>query len=284
MRKTMIAGVAAAVTMPLLAGTAVAGQPDGAKAVSLKVATYNIQGGLAEGASKPDIKATADAIRSLGADVVTLQEVHQGGKDGKQVDELAKRLGMHISKQTHFGPSDYYDKPSGKAGNVVLSKYEIVERVNYRLKDDPNTKNVKRAMAGVKLDVHGTDVRVYTAHLTQPANDAYRKERDAQMRDALGKIKNVGGPVVLTGDFNARPTEAVIKWAAQAGFTDTWKSTGGNKGDACSGSDERGCTHTASKPKHRIDYVFAKGIKATGAKVPRVTASDHLPVLVALRG
>lgn len=239
--------------------------PQEAKSV-IRVLNYNIQAGRGAGedpnVDPPNIPRTAAAIREHDPDIVTLQEVHQPDTSGAdQVAQLAAELDMNA----YFGPADG-NGSGGQAGNAILTKLPIIERVNRRLPDDPDTNNVKRALAGAKLDLGGgAFIRVFTTHLSPGLSDAVVAEREAQGRWALDYLSH-SGPLLFTGDFNERPENRIHAWALADGFTDT----GGE---------------VAPDPTHgdaRIDFVYARGVTATAGLVPDTDASDHRPVVIDL--
>ncbi|MGH8794978.1 MAG: endonuclease/exonuclease/phosphatase family protein [Stackebrandtia sp.] len=259
----------ALLALPLAAAVAVVpyavAESDDREAVGLRVLNYNIQAGRAEGedpnVDPPNIPRTAEAIRAENPDIVTLQEVHQAdGND--QVNQLAEELDMEV----HFGPADAA-ATGGVAGNAILTKFDIVEVVNKPLPDDPDTGNVKRAMAGVKIDLgDGAFIRVFTTHLSPGHSAPVVAEREAQGRYCLDYLSH-DGPLLFTGDFNERPEDAIHGWALEDGFADTGEEF-------------------ASDPTHgdaRIDFVYARGAAAVGGHVPDTDASDHKPVVIDLQ-
>lgn len=247
----------------LLAGVAVA---DPGPDATVRVLDYNIQAGRAAGedpaVDPPDIERTAAAIAEHDPDIVTLQEVHQpDSAGGDQVEQLAEALGM----TAFFGAADG-NGSGGQAGNAILTKLPILERVNRALPDDPNTNNVRRKLAGAKLDLGGgAFIRVFTTHLSPGYSAPVIAERESQGRWALDYLSH-DGPLLFTGDFNEGPDETIHELALADGFTDTG-------------------ARFAPDPTHgdkRIDFVYARGVTATGGSVPDTDASDHKPVVIDL--
>ncbi|WP_084774771.1 endonuclease/exonuclease/phosphatase family protein [Nonomuraea candida] len=224
------------------------------------VLSWNIRG------ENADMKAIAKVIRDSGANVVTLQEIHRRpGAD--QVRQLADELGWDLTANAHFGAGDDAgpcDAPQpGKAGNAILSSYRIVERVTIPLSGFA-TCPVNRSMAGVRLDLGGgSQVRVFTTHLSPGLSRTSVKRREAQaarVRDYFG----YRSPLILTGDFNALPSDPLSKRFRNVGWLDT------------------GSKH-ANKPTHgnaRIDYVYTRGMTTTSGSVLNTTLSDHRPIVM----
>ncbi|SEF67120.1 Metal-dependent hydrolase, endonuclease/exonuclease/phosphatase family [Nonomuraea solani] len=254
-RAPVIAALALLATTASLPAEAAA-----SRTVSVVVFDWNILGESA------DIPAMAKVIRDSGANVVTLQEVHRRpGAD--QVRQLADALGWDITANAHFGVGDDVgpcDAPEeGKAGNAILSSFRIVERVTIPLSNFA-TCPVNRSMAGAKLDLGGgAQVTVFTTHLSPGLSATSVSRREAQatkIRDYLGTRTGV----VLTGDFNALPTDPLSKSFVSAGWTDTG-------------------ARYANKPTHgtaRIDYVYTRGVTTTSGSVLSSTLSDHRPIVM----
>ncbi|WP_165977503.1 endonuclease/exonuclease/phosphatase family protein [Nonomuraea diastatica] len=240
--------------------TATTVAPAHARAVSLVVLDWNIHGESA------DMQAIASVIRKSGANIVTLQEIHRKpGAD--QVRQLADALGWHISDNAHFGAGDNpgpCDKPQpGKAGNTILSKFTIAERVTIPLTNFA-TCPVNRSMAGVKLDLGGgRTVRVFTTHLSPGLSATSVARREAQADKVRSYFGSRSG-IILTGDFNAKPADALSKRFVSAGWVDTG-------------------AEYADKPtlgNARIDYIYTKGVTTTSGSVLSTTASDHRPIVM----
>lgn len=243
-------------------------RPEQAAAVQLRIVDYNIQHGYRNGENwedpdaKPDITRTANAIKALKPDIVTMQEVNQNNRHGDYVDqpaELAKQLNL---KYYYYG--DNRPDSKEKTGNLVLSRFPILNKGNTIL---PHDTGKPRGMVYAKLDVHGKQVRLFNTHL---AHDS-ASWRGKQVTAALHKIGSLAGPTLLTGDMNAKPSHPEIKKITGYGFTDTWAKV----------STGKGYTHPADTPNKRIDYVFAsKAFSAVRGSVTNTKASDHRPVVI----
>ncbi|MCF6469521.1 hypothetical protein FAF44_14135 [Nonomuraea sp. MG754425] len=249
-----------AIAASLLLLTAVSVTPAEAQAVSVVVLDWNIHG------EDADIAAMAEVIRDSGANVVTLQEIHRR-PDADQVRQLADELGWDITANAHFGAGDDVgpcdDPQPGKAGNAILSSFRIVERVTIKLTDFA-TCPVNRSMAGAKLDLGGgAEVRVFTTHLSPGLSQTSVDRREAQAAKVLAYFGSRTG-IILTGDFNAPPTDALSKRFVSAGWTDTG-------------------ARYAALPTHgdaRIDYVYTRGVTTTSGSVLSSTLSDHRPLVM----
>ncbi|TDD43298.1 hypothetical protein E1286_29120 [Nonomuraea terrae] len=255
MTRRILAITALVVLAPLLTTT-----PAQARATDLVVLNWNVHGESA------DMNAIAGQIRASGANIVTVQEIHRR-PDADQVRQLADALGWDITANAHFGagdnPGPCDDPQPGQAGNAVLSSFRIVERVTIRLTDFA-TCPVNRSMAGAKLDLGGgSSVTVFTTHLSPGLSATSVARREAQA-DKVRTYLGTRTGVILTGDFNAPPTDALSRRFVSAG----WLDTGARYADEPTLGDAR------------IDYVYTRGITVTGGDVLSTTLSDHRPIVM----
>ncbi|WP_405838064.1 HAD-IA family hydrolase [Streptomyces sp. NBC_01518] len=261
----------------------------------LRVLSWN----LWLGGSKVDDHRTKQlkAIAETGADVVGLQET-----GGTAAEELAEALGW------------YHHRAGENLG--VISRHPITARFG-----DPDVGFY--GAAGVRIAVgEGREVDVWTCHLDYtpygpyesafdglPAADliAHEGVRLAQMRDALGRIAEVGDdavPVVLVGDFNC-PSHLDwpgVEWpvtmaAAEAGLLDSYREVHpdpvvdpGHTWSPIHPVHEDGSGRV--EPQDRIDYVLHRGLTVLDSRTfvvgtpspwPDVSGncwpSDHAAVL-----
>jgi endonuclease/exonuclease/phosphatase family metal-dependent hydrolase len=249
--------VIAAAALALLAATS---PMPASAATKLVVLDWNVHGESA------DMKAIAQVIRDSGANIVTLQEIHRR-PDADQVRQLAGELGWDITANAHFGVGDDVgpcdDPQPGKAGNAILSSFKIVERVTIPLTDFA-TCPVNRSMAGVKLDLGGgSAITVFSTHLSPGLSATSVARREAQAAKVLDYFGS-RSQLILTGDFNAMPADALSKRFVSAGWADTGAKYANKPtlGDA------------------RIDYVYTRGVTTTSGSVLSTTLSDHRPIVM----
>lgn len=223
----------------------------------LRVVAYNIRHG--EGMDrKLDLARTAGVLEKLKPDLVALQEVddrarRSGGVD--QAAELGRRLGMHHA----FGK--FMDYQGGGYGLAVLSKFPILETHVHRLPDGAEP----RVVLEVVTQPAGTGPRLSFASIHL---DWTRPEfRMAQVKALQEKLSPRKHPVVLAGDFNAKPGSPLMEFVG-ARWAVVPKT--GNP-----------FTHSASEPRIEIDFVVTRGVGkgATCRVVDEKFASDHRPLL-----
>ncbi|MFI7413039.1 HAD-IA family hydrolase [Streptomyces sp. NPDC049627] len=211
-------------------------------------------------------------ITESDVDVVGLQETY-----GTAAEELADALGWH------------HHRAGENLG--IISRHPITARLG-----DPGVGFY--GAAGVRIEVAGREVDVWTAHLHYtpygpyeaafdklPAAEliAHEEVRLAQMREALQWIAQSAGdgtPVVLTGDFN---TPSHLDWpdvawpvtraAEEAGLRDSYReihpdpaADPGHTWSPIHPEHEDGSGRP--EPQDRIDYVLhnGRGLKALDAR------------------
>ena len=233
----------------------------------LRVLCYNIH--YANPPSKPgfiDLDAIARVINEQNPDVVALQEVDVNiGRSGKinEAEILAEKTGM---KSYFFAKA--IDHDGGDYGVAILSKYEILESHNYPLPDDRSTNPEPRVLATARMKTpNGFEFVFASTHL-----EVRREENRLMQMEEIEKIANSSEiPMVIAGDFNAKPDSKAIEYLDKV-FTRTC--------DPCPP------TIPVINPNRAIDYIAFRpsdNFKLIEHKVIDETyASDHLPVFAVL--
>lgn len=123
-----------------------------------------------------------------------------------------------------------------------------------------------RCAVGGRLPTTAGLVAIVNAHLTYAGTD----QRRAQATELARIAAELGGPVVVAGDFNA-PIEAPTLGALAGPFDDAFEAVGIDAGDA----------RRASCGPLRIDHLLSRGLRAVDCRVLTEArdASDHLPVV-----
>jgi endonuclease/exonuclease/phosphatase family metal-dependent hydrolase len=255
----------------------VAAEPASAAAVSLRVMDWNVAGGLGtDGVT--DFGRIVSGIRQQNPDIVTLQEVHNNSAVGGE-NQWQRLIDEFPGYDAHFARSDE-NALGGSAGNLILSRYPILERLTTLLPQYPeNTAAVRRSLGGVRINVGGTDVRIYTTHLSPGVGTEASERRARQARAVIDRVSSgdtMRTPMLLTGDLNARPNDVIRPWFAEPGWLDGWTQLNANTGaDAI--------TLPGSGDDARIDYVYATPtFDVTAARTVATVASDHRPVTLDL--
>jgi endonuclease/exonuclease/phosphatase family metal-dependent hydrolase len=244
------------------------------KRVRLTVMSYNIHVGVGMD-KRQDLRRIAEVIKAHHCDLVGLQEVDRGVERTGRVDEikeLARLTGMDYAFAHNL------DYQGGQYGVAVLSRYPILA-IDHRRYANLRERE-RRGFIRVEVEVKGRRLNFVTTHLDYQFADG----RLFEARQMLDALRDVRGPLVVTGDFNEEPSGGVYELMLKAGFADGWRLSGGPGAD----SPGEGATYPADKPKKRIDYVFYRGVgednppedAAAARTVPDTQASDHRPVSV----
>lgn len=263
---------------------------------SLRLLSYNIQWGMGADGVR-DLDRIVEQLRRIDADIVILNEVDDNWRRSGNVNQptaIARRAGY---EHHHFGPA-LTTWASGnhrlsKYGNVLLSRFPIQSVRTVALPVGPGRE--PRSAIVARLDVGGRPFVVIGTHLGLHAGDRLRQtaalrkfaqEETARARSEMhpkDAAKRADIPVVIMGDFNARPGAPEIvqlqgEAPAQGGAIRLFDAHDlAGEGDAH--------TFPFPEPYARIDYVFVSSAVAdavVAAKALPVPGSDHLPVVVDL--
>ncbi|SRR5690606_17257002 len=270
-RRAIIAPAALAFVLALAATPAAALQAqDG-----LTVISYNIHAGK-DAEQQPNLERVAAVLDTLGADIVLLQEVDRGtarsgGED--QVAELERLTGMRAA----FAKS--LDYQGGEYGIAALSRWPIESVRVLPLPTDPPLKRSNGSedpLVALYIVVAAPAGRVHVVntHLTAEGPGTYRKQQLVGLLAHVRRLVPPDEPLVVGGDFNARPHADEIA-ATTLALEDVWA--------VCGADGDAGNTYPAHAPDRRIDYLFLRGLRCDGARVHATTASDHRPVVAQVR-
>ena len=228
---------------------------------AIRVLCYNIHHGVGVD-GKLDLKRIAKVIKDASPDIVSLQEVDNGTKRTKGVDqakELADLTGMKFT----YGAS--MDFQGGEYGNAVLTRFDISGKKVVPLPGEPRS----ALFATLKLPENQYTVNellFIAAHLDLSAKARLRSVEliEAQFDAMPDQV------AILAGDLNATPRSQVMK-----AFGGNWTNTV---------HDNAFLTAPSGKPAYHIDHVLFRpsdAFKVIEAKVLKEkVASDHRPVLV----
>ena len=224
----------------------------------MKVATYNTQHCLNYQTGKIDFEAMAEAILSLDADVVGLNEMRGEGPDKDytaQVEKLAELCGM---KYYYFAKA--IDLKYGPYGNGLISRIPIKNAKTVPI-PDPVVKKYNdyyetRCLLVCELE---GGVRVMVTHFGLNPDEA-----ENAVKCALENITDKR--CILMGDFNLKPESEIL-----APIFDKMQ-------DAAEGFCAEKMSFPADAPNRKIDYIFtSRDAKIFGADIPENLTSDHRP-------
>jgi len=222
--------------------------------LTLRVLSYNIHHGEAMD-KKFDYPRLAKVIKDLSPDLVALQEVDVGTERASGVNQVAL-LGRLCKMHHAFGQAMPYQ--GGRYGDAVLSRFPIesiaVHPLPYRFEQEP------RVAVEVRIQPEGIGpIAFVSTHLCHQKVEN-RVEQTRRIQWLFPKPE--GCPVILAGDFNARPSSEPMKVLLDVGWKD------------------------AVAPRSIIDYVLVRSCDPWKVKeatiLDETVVSDHKPVLVVL--
>ncbi|HBT77502.1 MAG TPA: hypothetical protein DEB39_11420 [Planctomycetaceae bacterium] len=231
---------------------------------SLRVLCYNIKHGQGMD-GVVDLERTVEAIRKWRPDVVLVQEVDKNTRRTSNTDQpkiLAERLGMYYI----FGKT--IDYQNGEYGLLTLSRFPILEHEMILL--PPATQQEQRGVLIAKIALPGTNgkiIRLANTHLSA----AMQNERTVQAARIDEILSKGHEPVILAGDFNARPANELI-----VRLLKNWKDSADPETYKSIEPD------TPERLASRIDFIFLRAKDAfdvsESGTIPDKTTSDHMPI------
>jgi len=235
----------------------------------LRVMSFNLHQGF-NTAGQLNMEAIAQVIEASGADVVGLQEVSRGWLTTGSLDMLAW-LSHRLEMPFVSGPT-----ADLQWGNAVLSRYPLRNAETHAL--PPHNLLLLRGFIQVELEMAGPTsapqtVTLFATHLHHRGGDS--PIRQAQVQALLNAWAGTS-PAVILGDLNALPGTPEITALREAGLVDTSTLLAGPLLRA---------TFPAAQPSGQIDYIWTTpNLSASDFRVLPTTVSDHLPIVVTLKG
>lgn len=254
-------------TCLLLAGPACmnasANQSDGTDESVIKVLTYNIGG-------SGQLEEVCEIVRAQNPDIVSLQEVERYSRTlpGDTPKELSDALGMNYYYYVHainFKSED----GGGERGNLILSKYPIIDFKGYRLGRQDND-DVLCPFGYVLLEKDGK--RFYFASVQLDGKDA-DDTRAAQVRELFQLISPLGdAAILLAGDMNTKPFSTTLT-DLQAKFATTQSAP-------VTVIPDEGDSYTSDWIMYTSGSGFGEqSYEAVGTTPSTIVGTDHLPVV-----
>lgn len=211
-----------------------------------------------------DARRIADVILEQKPDLVGLQEVDHLTERSGEMDVLSffeDYCDMHVVYMKTF------DYQGGAFGNMILSRYPVIDKKMIRLPSRSNYEPRLLMMVSVRTD-RGDTLHFYNTHLDHHANDS---DRPAQMRKIVEVISSDPEKLILLGDLNCPPGSEPLDMLDKAL-------------SRCFSEDK---TYPADEPERIIDHIYYtpdRGLQCKEIKViPEKVASDHRPVVARFR-
>ncbi|MGE3973278.1 MAG: endonuclease/exonuclease/phosphatase family protein [Bdellovibrionales bacterium] len=237
----------------------------------MKILSYNIHKGFSTLNSKFVLSSIKKAIRTVGADMVFLQEVlgqhekhSQNHKDWPtQFEFLADEMWPHYA----YGKNAVYSE--GHHGNAILSRYPIIKWENW---DISTNQREKRGLlhSEIKLPKDQIIVHAICLHL-----DLLEKGRQLQADRLHAHIKKIPKemPLILAGDFNDWRSRISEKLFRELGMKEAFEEWSG----------EHAKTFPSFFPLLRLDRIYYRHLKLKNVEClsgkPWNQLSDHVALM-----
>jgi len=239
----------------------------------IRVLSFNIHKGFSAGNLSFTLRQIRDAVRSVDADLVFLQEVlgehvthSQNIKDWPTVSQF-EYLADTIWHHHAYGKNAVYE--DGHHGNAILSKYPIVEWWNENISahryENRGLLHIVTEVPGWKAPLHAICLHL---GLTNGA-------RQVQLKKICSRVKGTvpdGCGLLIAGDFNDWNLSASSLLEKEIGVHEVCvKATGRHVK-----------TFPSALPLLSLDRIYAKGFDVKEARVLTSQRwrrlSDHAPV------
>lgn len=217
-----------------------------------------------------------EAIRSVSADVVFLQEVlgeharhakrHLNWPEGPQYEFLADTLWTQFA----YGQNSVY--PDGHHGNALLSKFPIVRHENRDISVDGHE---QRGLLHCVIAIPQRALEVHTICVHLGLLESHRQRQLALLRDILEREVPADAPLIVAGDFNdwRRRGHPLL---AGCGLREVFHEANGRLA----------ATFPARWPLLPVDRIYIRNARARRPHVlsarPWSHLSDHVPLFTGI--
>lgn len=246
----------------------------------LNVVTYNIAA-----ARVAPIDDIANAIKTLNADLIALNEVDNNtGRSGKlnQVAKLAELTNMYSA----FGKAIDFD--GGEYGVAILSKYPIEKQQVFAL---PSGEDEQRVLLVIQVNHPDFDAPILfmTTHLSWQEDPALRMQQIREIANiTIGNTDSLFAEIasqikILAGDFND-----VIGSAPLAELQRYWHLVEDKTNDirtwpAINPAIDLDHILTYRGQRWEVEKMVTPNQQATWQQINWPAVSDHVPVMASLR-
>jgi endonuclease/exonuclease/phosphatase family metal-dependent hydrolase len=217
-----------------------------------------------------NIERIANVIKEKDPHLVALNEVDVDVERSGNIDIMAL-LAEYLDMEPVFGMNIPHQ--GGEYGNGILTNLPLLSSENLHL-DKPED-GEQRGLLQTVVKFNGVKIAFMTTHLDH-RSDINRQVAVEQIIET--KQNYPGMPVIVTGDFNARPDDGIIG-RMNVNFNDLWDEVGEGPGYTI--------PPPAAVANRRIDYIFytnnlveegEPALRAVHMEVIDSNASDHLPI------
>ena len=240
---------------------------------SLKVLTVNIHKGFTFFNRKFILPELREAVRTVGADVVFLQEVtgshatHQDKFDNYPDTPHYEFLADSIWPQFAYGRNAVYTH--GDHGNAIMSKFPIVRFENH---DVSISGPERRGLLHCELQIPGRSLNVHAICVHLSLTEAHRTQQMDRLCRLAGDAIPAAAPLIVAGDFNDWRHRAGRQLAEGAGLHEVFVQANGHPAR----------TFPARFPLLRLDRIYVRNAIGHAPVVlpnkPWSHLSDHAPL------
>lgn len=241
---------------------------------SIKVMTVNAHKGFTSFNRRFILPELRNAVRTLSADVVFLQEVlgehhawskrHQECWPHKPQYEF---LADSIWQSYAYGRNAVY--PEGHHGNALLSKYPILRWHN---RDISLNGIERRGLLHCVLDLPEKGKQLHTICVHLSLRESHRQQQLRMLNELVQSIPQ-HAPLIVAGDFNDWRLQGHHYIKSEIGLRESFSYSGGKPAR----------TFPANLPVLRLDRIYFRGARAVTPVVlpnkPWSHLSDHKPLL-----
>ena len=244
-----------------------------ARTFSLKVLTVNIHKGFTFFNRKFILPELREAVRSVGADVVFLQEVtgshvkHQEKFDNYPDTPHYEFLADSIWPEFAYGRNAVYTH--GDHGNAIMSKFPIVRFENH---DVSISGPERRGLLHCELQIPGRSAHVHAICVHLSLTETHRTQQMAMLCGLVKKDVPIHAPLIVAGDFNDWRHRAGTQLAQGAALHDVFVQANGRPAR----------TFPARLPLLQLDRIYVRNAIGHAPMVlpykPWSHLSDHAPL------
>jgi len=235
-------------------------QPFEAASEQLRIMTSNIRYGWSND-YRFEPKVHLEFLKQQSADIIGFQEVNKGHGYGGYNDNYqfykSGLNGFWVYGDANFG-----------FGNALRSRYPIK---SFKTRKYSLATQVRGVLIRALIDYNGTDIEVFTTHLSGLRDPSVRED---QADELIAYLKETEFPWILIGDLNLKPSEPKMQEflaLADPVFRQNKALLEGH-------------TYPSDTPEKRIDYVlFSPEFDLIEQKIlDNQGSSDHRPILAVL--
>lgn len=261
--------------------------------MKIRIATYNIHKGVSSLRSTPRVHALKQALASMEADILFLQEV-QGRHDkyatkhaGLWPEQAQHQFLAGDSHQAVYGMNAVYDH--GHHGNALLSRYPVLSSRNQDVSDHAYE---SRGILHCVVQAPACDLHCYVVHLGLFSGS--RRRQTEALVEAVSTSSPPDAPLIIAGDFNDWTNQLSATLRDRLGVIEVFDQNLPTRsfGTYLRTLSGRGPnvlparTFPAAMPWFRLDRVYVRGFKVESAQVLHgalwARLSDHAPIVAAL--